>query len=147
MNVGVSGLVLAQHLWRRGVTLQSVVPTNTVRALDLGPGRAEGLVAVRRVVASTPSPPPQRRVRRQASSGRDRRELSLLWRGVGRDRPEAACPPGSRAAGGFNAVQKLLTNRTSTMTARTTSGRCGRSRPRSLTLQRAEQRPRATLRR
>ena len=37
-------------------------------------------------------------------------------RGVGRDRPEAARPPGSRAAdgeaGGFNAVQKLLTNRT-----------------------------------
>ena len=35
-------------------------------------------------------------------------------RGVGRDRPEAACPPGSRAAvgeaGGFNAVQKVLTN-------------------------------------
>jgi hypothetical protein len=34
-------------------------------------------------------------------------------RGGGRDRPEAACPPGSRAAdgeaGGFNAVQKLLT--------------------------------------
>ena len=41
--------------------------------------------------------------------------LPLLWRAVGRDRPEAACPPGSRAAvgeaGGFNAVQKLLTNR------------------------------------
>ena len=61
-----------------------------------------------------------------------RRELSLLLRGAGRDRPEAACPPGSRAAvggaGGFNAVQKLLTNRTpttSTMTARTTSGRSG----------------------
>ena len=39
----------------------------------------------------------------------------MLWRGVGRDRPEAACPPRSRAAvgeaGGFNAVQKLLTNR------------------------------------
>jgi hypothetical protein len=53
--------------------------------------------------------------------------LSLLWRGVGRDRPEAACPPGSRAAvgeaGGFNAVQKLLTNRASAMTARTTSGK------------------------
>jgi hypothetical protein len=52
--------------------------------------------------------------------------LSLLWRGAGRDRPEAACPPGSRAAvgeaGGFNAVQKLLTNRTSAMTARPTSG-------------------------
>jgi hypothetical protein len=52
--------------------------------------------------------------------------LSLLGRGVGRDRPEAACPPGSGAAvgeaGGFNAVQKLLTNRTSVMTARTTSG-------------------------
>ena len=35
----------------------------------------------------------------------------------GGDRPEAACPPGSRPAGGeaggFNAVQKLLTNRTS----------------------------------
>ena len=33
----------------------------------------------------------------------------------GRDRPEAACPPGSRAAagetGGSNAVQKVLTNR------------------------------------
>lgn len=33
--------------------------------------------------------------------------------GEGRDRPEAACPPGSRAAdgeaGGFNAVQKVLT--------------------------------------
>jgi len=54
-------------------------------------------------------------------------------RGGGRDRPEAACPAGSRAAdgeaGGFNAVQKLFTNRTSgtpgstsVMTARTTSG-------------------------
>jgi hypothetical protein len=36
-----------------------------------------------------------------------------VGRGGGRDRPEAACPPGSRAAvggaGGFNAVQKLLT--------------------------------------
>ena len=39
----------------------------------------------------------------------------MCARGGGRDRPEAACPPGSRAAdgeaGGFNAVQKLLTNR------------------------------------
>lgn len=37
----------------------------------------------------------------------------VMRRGVGRDRPEAACPPeGSAAvgeAGGFNAVQKLLT--------------------------------------
>ncbi len=42
---------------------------------------------------------------------------ACVGRGGGRDRPEAACPPGSRAAvgeaGGFNAVQKLLTNRDS----------------------------------
>jgi len=39
--------------------------------------------------------------------------LLRVWGGGGRDRPEAACPPGSCAAvgeaGGFNAVQKLLT--------------------------------------
>jgi hypothetical protein len=39
--------------------------------------------------------------------------VTAARRGVGRDRPQAACPPGSRAAvgeaGGFNAVQKLLT--------------------------------------
>ena len=40
---------------------------------------------------------------------------SLVRGGAGRDRPKAACPPGSRAAdgeaGGFNAVQKVLTTR------------------------------------
>jgi len=50
-------------------------------------------------------------------------------RGGGRDRPEAACPPGSRAAdgeaGGFNAVQKLLTNRDSQrLTATHTTHTC-----------------------
>jgi hypothetical protein len=37
-----------------------------------------------------------------------------VWGGGGRDRPEAACPPETAAdgeAGGFNAVQKLFTNR------------------------------------
>lgn len=52
----------------------------------------------------------------------EKRGQSIGWsgakRGVGRDRPEAVCPPGSRAAageaGGFNAVQKLLTARRKT---------------------------------
>ena len=39
----------------------------------------------------------------------------MCRRDAGRDRPEAACPPGDRdaagVAGGFNAVQKLFTNR------------------------------------
>jgi len=42
-----------------------------------------------------------------------RRDVVAVRRGAGRDRPEAACPPGGGAAageaGGFNAVQKLLT--------------------------------------
>jgi hypothetical protein len=45
--------------------------------------------------------------------------------GGGRDRPEAACPPDCRTAageaGGFNAVQKLLTNRRSRQTVKAES--------------------------
>jgi hypothetical protein len=42
------------------------------------------------------------------------RSSCMCERDGGRDRPEAACPPGTRAAvggaGGFNAVQKVLTS-------------------------------------
>ena len=45
--------------------------------------------------------------------GMGRRDVVAVRRGAGRDRPEATCPPGGGAAageaGGFNAVQKLLT--------------------------------------
>jgi hypothetical protein len=60
-------------------------------------------------------------------------ELPRGWGGGGRDRPEAACPPGcspaAGGAGGFNAVQKLLTNPSSRQRDRDVMQFFGQHRP------------------
>lgn len=69
MNGGVAGLVLAQHLWRRAIALQSLPSVNTVRVLILRLLRVWGLGAVWKVAAPTPSPSSPAHVCQPAGSG------------------------------------------------------------------------------
>ena len=55
MNVGVSGLVVAQHLWRRAIALHYPISHGPVRVLAHDLLRVGGLGAVRMV--ATPTPP------------------------------------------------------------------------------------------
>ena len=56
MNLGVSGLVVAQHLYRREIALQILLAMNTARVLIMRLLRARGMDAVRKMAALTPSP-------------------------------------------------------------------------------------------
>jgi len=69
VNGGVSGLVLAQHLWRRAIALQSLPSVDTLRVLILRLLTAGGLGAVWKVAAQTPSPSSPAHVCQPSRSG------------------------------------------------------------------------------
>jgi len=85
VNVGVSGLVVAQHLWRRAGALLLLHGMDTRRVLTLFRLRAERLGAMRKAAARTP-PPSSRRLssgpaRRGESTGSRTRTSCLQTRG------------------------------------------------------------------
>jgi hypothetical protein len=54
VNVGVWGLVVAQHLYRRAIALQILLAVHTARVLIIRLLRARGMDAVRKMAALTP---------------------------------------------------------------------------------------------
>ena len=77
VNVGVLGLVVAQHLWRRVAAVQIRHGLDTRRVLTVFPLRVERLGAMRKTAARTPSPRPQRLSSGPARRGQSNDDLLL----------------------------------------------------------------------